>query len=98
MAISILSLILSILALIVCIYTAWRITTRNRPDAAMLCASMYIHFIITPDVVSLTNVLDACNRHNVDFELCKALAFEIFGEGPVDEEDEQDFQEETYVS
>ena len=98
MAISILSLILSILALIVCIYTAWKITTRNRPEAAMLCASMYIHFIITPNVVSLTNVLDACNRHNVDFELCKALAFDIFGEGPTDEENEQDFQEETYVS
>lgn len=98
MAISILSLILSILALIICIYIAWRITTRNRPEAAMLCASLYIHFIVTPDVVSLTDVLDACNRHNVDFEFCKTLAFEIFGEGPVDEEDEQDFQEETYVS
>ena len=95
MVISILSLILSILALIVCIYTAWRITTRNSPEAAMLCASLYIHFIVTPDVVSLTNVLDACNRHNVDFELCKALAFDIFGEGPANEED---IQEDTYIS
>ena len=97
MAISILSLILSILALVVCVYTAWRITTRNRPDAAMLCANLYIHFIITPGAVSLANVLYACNKHNVDFELCKTLAFDIFGEGSVDEED-QDFQEETYVS
>lgn len=97
LAISILSLILSILAFITCVYTAWRITTRNRPEAAMLCASLYIHFIVTPDVVSLTNVLDACNRHNVDFELCRALAFDIFGEGPADE-DGQDFQEDTYVS
>ena len=98
MVISILSLILSILALIVCIYTAWRITTRNRPDAAMLCANLYIHFIITPGAVSLANVLYACNKHNVDFELCKTLAFDIFGEGPTNEEDEQEFQEETYVS
>ena len=98
MVISILSLILSILALIVCIYTAWRITTRNRPDVAMLCANLYIHFIITPGAVSLANVLYACNKHNVDFELCKTLAFDILGEGPTNEEDEQDFQEETYVS
>ena len=97
MVISILSLVLSVLALIVCIYTAWRITTRNRPEAAMLCASLYIHFIVTPDVVSLTNVLDACNRHNVDFELCKTLASDIYGEVPT-EEDGHDLQEDTYMS